>query len=382
MRVLLVIHRLFPSGGAERQLVHLALGLSRCGYAVTICCVDRNVSGTALFEEAGIEVVELCASSRVGRLLAIPRIARLAQRADVVHCTMWDASLWGRLAAIIAGRPVIVADHATDRAVQLSASGAPRADWIARHNRLLDRRTFATVACASTQLELLKREGVAESKLVHIPNGVPLEDIRRQAQATLSRSDLGIPKDAKLLMHVGVFRVEKNQAASLEIVRRLREHLGDVRLVFVGSGRRRGEIEQRAREMGADWALFLGLREDVPALLSLADLMILPSLSDAMPMTLLEAMALGVPVVASAVGDVPALLRHGGGICVAPGDVDAFVDACLELLTDEPRRMEAGARGRDAAGSFDSGVMIRRYAALFEAARTGASPHAVAARWD
>jgi glycosyltransferase involved in cell wall biosynthesis len=350
---------------------------------VTICCVDRNVLGAAPFDAAGIEVVELRASSRIGRLLAVPRIARLARRADVVHCTMWDASLWGRLAAILARRPVIVADHATDRAVQLSAGGAPRAHWIARHNRALDGRTFATVACASTQLELLKGEGVAESKLVHIPNGVPVEELRRQARGgSPTRSDLGLPDDATVLMHVGVFRIEKNQAASLELTRRLREQLGDVRLVFVGGGRRRDEIERRARAMGADWALFLGMRDDVPALLALADLMILPSLSDAMPMTVLEAMALGVPVVASAVGDVPALLSRGGGLCAPPGDLDAFADACLALLSDEGRRREVGARGRTVAGCFDSGVMVRRYMALFEAARAGMSPRAVAAQWD
>jgi glycosyltransferase involved in cell wall biosynthesis len=313
-------------------------------------------------------------------VFVLPRLARLAGRADVVHCTMWDASLWGRLAAIAARRPVIVADHATDRAVQLSSAGSPRGRWIALHNRLLDAATFATVACATTQLELLKAEGVAESKLVHIPNGVPVNELETRARGGPRRAELQIPEEAIVIIHVGVFRFEKNQAGSLDVVARLRDLFGDVRLIYVGDGARRHEVERRARDIGADWALFLGESEDVPALLALADLMILPSLSDAMPMTILEAMALGVPVVASAVGDIPIVLSHGGGICVPPGDKDAFVRACTELLNDERRRRELATRGRSIARRFDSEVMIERYAALFDAASRGRPPSSVAAR--
>jgi glycosyltransferase involved in cell wall biosynthesis len=355
------------------------MGLAGSGYQVTICCVDRSLSDLEPLREAGIEVVELGASSRLARVLAVPRLARLARRADVVHCTMWDASLWGRLAAIAARRPVIVTDHTTDRAVQQSAAGAPRGRWIALHNRVLDGGTFATVACATTQLELLKGEGVSESKLVHIPNGVPVDELERRARTGPTRAELGIPEQAIVLMHVGVFRFEKNQAGSLELASRIRERLPDVRLVYVGDGPEEERIKRRARDLGADWALFLGDRQDVPALLTLADLMILPSLSDAMPMTVLEAMALGVPVVASAVGDIPIVLGHGGGICVPLGDEDGFVHACLEVLNDESRRQEFATRGRSVARSFDSRLMVERYAALFDAASSGGPPRTVAA---
>jgi glycosyltransferase involved in cell wall biosynthesis len=322
----------------------------------------------------------LGAGGKLSRVLALPRLAGLARRAHVVHCTMWDASLWGRLAAMAARRPVIVADHATDRSVQVSARGVPRARWIGLHNRLLDWATFATVTCATTQFELLRGEGVAEKKLVHVPNGVPVDELERQAAAGPTRAQLGIPPEEKVLMHIGVFRSEKNQAGSLEMVARLRERLDDVRLVFVGDGAERSVVERRARESGADWALFLGARHDVPELLSLADLLILPSLSDAMPMTLLEAMAMGVPVVGFDVGDIGTVLRAGGGVRVPPGDNGAFMRACFELLTDEARRRELGARGRSVARAFDSEVMVERYVELFDAACRASFPHAARGR--
>lgn len=368
-RLLLVIHRL-DVGGAELQLVHLARGLAELGHAVTVCCIDDIEDNRELLERSGVEIVTLGARTRAARLAAVPRLARLARRADVVQCTMWDASLWGRLAAIVARRPVVVADHATDRSVQVAASGAARGSWIAIHNRLLDRFTTATVACAGTQRALLEAEGVAPSKIVHIPNGVPVDEIARAAAQPPSREALGIPADARVALHVGVFRPEKNQAGALESIAAVRERLDDVHLVFVGDGDTRAEIERRARERGWDWAHFLGFRDDVAALLGLADILILPSTSDAMPMTVLEAMAAGVPVVASDVGDIAATVGDGG-ICVPAGDAAAFAAACERLLGDPRLHAETAAAARERAAAFDAGAMVERYSDLLVAACDG-----------
>jgi glycosyltransferase involved in cell wall biosynthesis len=283
---------------------------------------------------------------------------------------MWDASLWGRLAAIVARRPVIVADHATDRAVQTSSSGAERHDWIARHNRALDRFTFATVACARTQIPLLEGEGVSAERIVYIPNGVPIGELRESAQPPPTRTDLGIPEDARVVIHVAGFRPEKNQAATFEALSRLRDELGDVHGIFVGVGRAlKDPLEKRAAEAGASWAHFLGKRSDVPALLALADLAVLPSSADTMPLSLLEAMALGVPIVATDVGDVRAMVEApGAGLIVPPGDLDAFTGACLRTLSDAELHAELSAAGRNASRAFDSETMVDAYQELLEAA--------------
>lgn len=354
-------------GGAELQLVHLARGLAALGHAVTVCCIDDIEDNRELLEGSGVEVVALGARTRVARLAAVPRLARLARRADAVQCTMWDASLWGRLAAILARRPVVVADHATDRSVQVATSGAARGSWVALHNRLLDRFTFATVACAGTQRSLLESEGVAPGKIVHIPNGVPVAEIARDAAHPPSGEALGIPRDASVALHVGVFRPEKNQAGALESIAAVRERLGDVHVLFVGDGDTRPAIEDRARERGWDWAHFVGFRDDVAGLLGLADILILPSTSDAMPMTVLEAMAAGVPVVASDVGDVAATVGDGG-ICVPAGDAAALGSACERLLGDPRLHATTAAAARERALAFDADAMVERYSELLVAA--------------
>jgi glycosyltransferase involved in cell wall biosynthesis len=373
LKLLFVVNQLAPIGGAEVQLIHLANGLAGRGHEVTVCSIDHAwlKPGTLAPE---VDSIELHASDRYRRVGALPRLARLARRADVVQCTMWDPSLWGRLAALAARRPMIVADHATDRAVQITASGAPRARWIAAHNRLLDPFTYATVACASSQLPVLLGEGVAAAKIVHIPNGIPLERTRAAAAAAPGRERLGLPPEGRVVIQVGLFRPEKNQLGALEAFRAVRERAPDAHLVFVGDGPMRAGVERRAAELGAgEWAHFLGHRSDVPALLSKAELMLLPSVSDAMPMTVIESMALGVPVVATDVGDVAATLGEGG-LCVPVGDPSALAEACLRLLGDDDLRRSMAAAAGEGAGGLDAGAMVRSYEALFRGAVAGVPP--------
>lgn len=379
LKLLLVINELTPDGGAEVQLRHLALGLAADGHEVTICCIDSSTLPPATLRDAGVRLVELGVQDRRGRPAAVPRLARLARGADVVHCTMWDASLWGRLAAVLARRPVVVADHATDRAVQVADDGSSRTTWIARHNRLLDRFTFATVAVADSQRQLLLSEGVSAAKIVHIPNGVPLAGLEQAATEGPTRSDLGLPATAPVALQVGVFRAEKNQIGALEAFARVREQVPEARLLFAGEGPTLPVVERRAAELGAgEWACFLGNREDVPALLALSDLLLLPSTSDAMPVTVLEGMALGVPLLATDVGDVRRVVGDAG-VCVPPGDPDALREAAVELLGDAALRGRLAAAARARAPGFDAATMVRRYEALFAAARNGGDPVAAVA---
>jgi glycosyltransferase involved in cell wall biosynthesis len=371
--VLFVINVMALLGGAEVQLGILAKGLVRLGYSVKIACISHGHGDLSSLQAEGIEVVELGYRKRSQRWRAIPRLTRLAREAEIVHCTMWDPSLWGRIAAILARRPVIIADHATDRSVQVNASGAPRARWIALHNRLLDPFTFATVACAATQREVLLGEGVSAEKIVHIPNGIPVEDVLARAGG-VSRADLGVPEGAPMAIQVGVFRFEKNQIGALEAFVRVRDRLPDAHLVFAGYGPTEEAVRGRAAELEAgEWAHFLGERGDVPALVSIADAMLLPSLGDTMPMTVLEAMALGKPVLATDVGDVRKTL-DGAGVCIPPQDPGALVAGIVEMLSDADERARLGAVGRERASSFDAAAMVRSYASLFEAALTGAEP--------
>jgi glycosyltransferase involved in cell wall biosynthesis len=382
LKVLLIVNQASHAGGAEVQLLHLARGLAANGHRVTLSCTLGSDLDPEELAGTGIELVELGIASRSRRPGAVPRLARMARRADLVHCTMWDSSLWGRLAAIVARRPVIVADHATDRSVQVAANGRARSEWIDRHNRLLDRFTYATVACASSQRPVLIGEGVSAEKLVHIPNGIPIEETVRKAASGPSRADLGLPEGKPLAIQVGTFRVEKNQIGAVEAFRALRERIPAVQLAFVGQGPTLESVRRRAEEIGAGDAIhFLGYRPDAASVNSLADVFVLPSISDAMPMTVLESMAVGVPVVASDVGDVSSLVGDTG-VCVPAGDTEALARECARVLEDDDLRARLGDAARRRAPAFDSAAMVRRYEALFSAAVAGEPPIAAVAAAD
>jgi glycosyltransferase involved in cell wall biosynthesis len=371
--ILLVTQTLGP-GGAERQVAHLATGLATLGYPVTLACLGDAPGDLTPIRAAGARIVELGGLSVKLRARALPRFVRLARGADVVICSSWDATFWGRVGAIAARRPVAVIEHAVYRNLQTSSSGRPRGRWIALHNRLLDPLTYATVACAEAQRAVLRSEGVAERKTVLIPNGVPVARLREASRAgSVTRAELGIPAGARVVAHVARLTALKNQDQTLATVRALRERLGEVHVLLIGPGEEQERLERATRD--EPWAHLLGARDDVPALLALADLAVLPSRAEAMPMVIAETIAVGVPIVGYDVGDVGAILRRtGAGVAVAAGDGEAFTAACAELLSS-PALEERLRRAAEAAASeFDALTMAARYGQLAEAAAAGRPP--------
>jgi glycosyltransferase involved in cell wall biosynthesis len=378
-RILVVTQALGPAG-AERQIAHLSAGLAALGQPVTMLVIgEAPAADRERMIEAGVRLVELGALSPRERARQMRRITRLARAADVVIASSWDATFWGRIAAILARRPVIVIEHAVYRQLQTNLSGKPRARWIAAHNRLLDPFTYATVACAGAQLPVLRSEGVAERKLVLIPNGVPVADLRRaasdEAGADGGRAGLGIGADAFVIVHVARLTALKNQYQTVATARELRAGGLDVHVVLLGDGEDRAGLE--AEVAGEPWAHLLGARDRVAPFLGLADLAVLPSRAEAMPMVVAEALAVGVPMVASDVGDVGEILtRTGAGIAVPAEDGAAFTDACRRMA-DPAVRAQFAARARAAGDTFDSSVMSRRYAALLAGAAAGRAPRDV-----
>jgi glycosyltransferase involved in cell wall biosynthesis len=355
--------------GAETQLAHLATGLREAGHGVTLLATGSVLIDTGQLEAAGVEVVSLEARSRLQKLALPFRIARMARRADLVLSAGWDATLWGRLGALIARRPMVVTEHTPGREYQVSSRGGSRSRAIAWHNRLLDRATYATVVVGNWQRPLLEAEGVRGDSIVHIPNAVPVEELRRQAAAGTGREELGLPEDALVLAEVARFAPQKGQAVLLGVADSLRERLGDVRVLFVGDGETEAEVKLEAERRGAEWARFLGRRHDVPALLRLADVAVLPSLGEGLPMSLIEAIAVGTPVIGTDVGDVRWLIEvTGAGLCVPPGDERALVEACSSLLADPAERDRLRAAAADGIAQFDAPLMVSRYERIFAAA--------------
>jgi len=220
----------------------------------------------------------------------------------------------------------------------------------------------------------LRRElRVAASRISVLPNGVRAE----RAQPAAVRGELGLDPNDRLLLSVGNLYPVKGHLHLVDALGVLGGRHGAVHLAIAGRGDLADSLQARAHELGLGARVhLLGLRSDIPALLAAADAFVLPSLSEGLPLALLEAMFAGRPIVASEVGEVGAALGDGdAGLLVPAGDSKALAAALGEVLGDPARARELGERAaRRAAAEYDVSQMVRRYAAVYDEVRRRPQP--------
>jgi len=346
LRVAFVIGTL-NRGGTERQILLLGSALAARGHQVTVICLVRGGHQGAAARAAGIRVAEIgfpgLYRSLVFRpwwlrhelLPAVQRLRGALREAspDVVHCFLYWGYLIGVPAARSVGAPVIVSSR---RSLTAAAS---RIRLLLPWERACDRLAHAVV-CNSTAVmeDAIARSGVPRRKAVVICNGVQLP--------TEVAPPGGAPQRIVIVANLYPY---KGHAVALAAFARVRAALPTVaaRLQLVGSGPSAQALRAQARELGIDGEVdFLGSVADVPALLAKCSFTVLPSLTEGMPNAVLESLAHGRPVIASAVGGVPEILGHGGGILVRPGDPEALTEAMFRLLAAPGLAVELGTEGR------------------------------------
>ena len=219
--------------------------------------------------------------------------------------------------------------------------------------------------------EYLKRETVerfqiAPERIRVIPNFVDLDKYRRDAYPC-HRSQFTATDDEKLLMHISNFRGVKRVNDAVRIFARVARRL-PARLLMVGDGPQRGPAQQVAEEEGvADRVIFLGKQQSVAELLSCADLFLLPSEQEAFGLVALEAMACGVPVVATRVGGIPEVVPDGTAGRLAPvGDVEGMAEGAIWLLEDVERWRAASAAAREAAARYSAEDVVADYESYYD----------------
>lgn len=343
LRVMFLVTSL-PVGGAETLLLNLVRRMDPDHFAPSICCL----------KELGPLGEELATETRVySRLIhgkydlgVVRRLARLLrrQRVDaVVTVGAGDKMFWGRIAARLAGVPVICS--------ALHSTGWP--DTIGRLNRLwfLTRWTDAFIGVAEPHARhLVEVEHFPAEKVRVIPNGVDVQRFRPSTVGARVRSTLGIDPQAPVVAIVAALRPEKNHQQFLRVAAEVRKRLPAARFLIVGDGPQRPMMEQLADELGLNESvLFLGTRDDIPDLLAASNVFVLTSKMEANPVSILEAMASGKPVVAPRVGSIGESVSDGvTGYLTTPGDDDEFVERVTELLSDHPLAERLGAAGREA----------------------------------
>jgi glycosyltransferase involved in cell wall biosynthesis len=181
------------------------------------------------------------------------------------------------------------------------------------------------------------------------------------------RAELGIPADAPMAVTVANFKAHKGHEFLLEAARRVRRQVPEVRFVLVGTGQLEESVRRRAADLDLDGTLvFAGFREDAPRVAAAGDVFVLPSLHEGLSIALVEAMALGLPSVVTAVGGQPEVIEDGvQGLLVPPRDAAALARGVAALLVDSPRRERMGQAARLRAAEFDIRKSVRRTEAVY-----------------
>lgn len=331
-----------PVGGAETLLVNLIRRLDRQRFLPEICCLKTlGPLGAEMAREVPVFAGLL---THKYDLRILPRLVRLlrARRIDaVVTVGAGDKMFWGRLAGWRARVPVILS--------ALHSTGWP--DSVGRLNRLLTPITDGFIGVADAHgKHLVDGEHFPINKVFVIPNGV---DSARFAagDGTFLRRTLGLDHQTPLVGIVAALRPEKNHRLFLEVAARVLARQPLARFVVVGEGPERSALEEYARRLNLAAAVFfLGSCHDVPDILSALDVFVLTSRMEANPVSIIEAMASGRPVVVPKLGSIPDVVEDGvSGWLVPPGDADAAAEKTLYLLEHPSERERMGRVGQEQA---------------------------------
>jgi glycosyltransferase involved in cell wall biosynthesis len=359
IRVLRVIARL-NMGGPAIHVASLAAGLESRGYHTTLVAgsLARGEDSMAfLADRLGVSVVSVPEIQREVSLLhdarSVARVAALIRetRPHILHTHTAKAGAIGRLAALTAGpaRPPVVV-HTFHGHVLKGYFDTPRTAFFRQIERALARTTDALVAVSPEVRDELVALGVApRQKFAVVRLGIPLAERVGEAGSDADYRRLyGIGKDAFVVGWVGRMTAVKDTGATLEIVRALRESGVDGVLCMVGDGPDRGRLEQLAHELGiARSCFFVGYQPDVAGYYGLFDAFLLPSVNEGTPVSAIEALAAGTPVVATRVGGVSDVVRDGfDGYLVSPGDVEGAAARLARLAADSRLRRSLGEAGR------------------------------------
>jgi glycosyltransferase involved in cell wall biosynthesis len=291
------------------------------------------------------------AISPLDDLRAFAGLVSLARsfRPDIVHTHLAKAGALGRVAARVAGTRVVV--HTYHGSVFRGYFGQRESAVYLQIERALARMTTRIIAITPRQKADLVSLGIApDRKIVEIPLGLDLDQFRQLPTRDDAIAALGLPLDGRYVAIVARLVPIKDVPTFLRALGRVTEALPDVRGLVIGDGPERRAIEGIARDLGLqERCRFLGWRADLPNVYAASEVVALSSLNEGSPVSVIEAMAAGRAIVASAVGGVPDVVGKETGMLVASGDDRGFADALLTLLADPERRAELGRNGREIA---------------------------------
>lgn len=386
IKIVHIITRLDKGGSAQNTLLTV-LGTDMKKYDVLLFKGPTSESRMSQDENASVMADLQKAQLKRIKLVTIPFLVRrinpaydawaficlflllIKEKPAIVHTHTSKAGLLGRLAAKLARIPIIV--HTPHGHVFFGYFGPWKTRMFILLEKYAARLTDRIVALTEGEKEDYQLYKIApEDKIVVIYSGIEFGKIKELSleEQQNFKKQLGIPDKSFVVGTAGRLEPVKGPEFLVEAAKDILSHYPQTYFVFAGDGPLRQRLERKAYELGINTnVLFLGWREDVTRVISVYDIFVLPSLNEGMGRVLVEAMALGKPIVASDVGGIPDLVTHGiNGFLVPPKNPERLAEYINILLHDKERRAMMGAEGKARAGKFGKDIMVESIAKLYD----------------
>lgn len=345
--------------GGERQVLALARGMAEYGHRTAVVCppgsaLERRArGGVCMFGVRMRGEWDVAAAWELRRI-----IARF--RPHVLHLHTAHAHTLGVLAASgFINRPKVI----VSRRVDFRVARNPLSRMKYRYG--IDR----IIAVSEGVERVLRKDGVDAGKVTVIRSGVDLRGGIRGGSREVLFGDLGIPWGARIVGNVAALAPHKDHSCLLRAARRVVDRIPIVRFLIVGEGELERDLKRLTERLGLEKeVIFTGFREDVVDILSMLDVFVLSSHLEGLGTSVLDAMAIGIPVVATRTGGIPEMVNDGvNGFLVPVGNPSKLADRICQVLLDDPLRERLGRNARCTAEHFDIRETIRRTEELYRA---------------
>jgi glycosyltransferase involved in cell wall biosynthesis len=322
--------------GGALQVVFLLRGLTGKVEAQVLACPEDSAVAQAAAGAARVVTMAMGGDADLGMVARLRALIR-RERPDVVHLhSRRGSDLWGGIAARLEGVPCVLSRRVDNP--------EPRA-WVALKYRLYDR----VIGISRGIVEVLRVEGVPERKLVCVHSAVDTERYRPDGRdrSWLSR-EFGVPPDAPAIAMIAQFIARKGHASAVAAMPAVLARHPHARLLLFGQGPLEGAVRAQVRALGLEASvIFAGFRNDLDRVLPNLDLVVHPAEMEGLGVSLLQAAACGLPIVAARAGGIPEVVRPGvNGELVAPGEIHAIASHLQSLIADAPLRQRYGEAGR------------------------------------
>jgi len=377
IKVLHIITRLDKGGSAENTFLTVK-GLDKKRYDVTLMSgpvQDPSQERRSQVEECGIQYIHNPVLVRninmVYDAIALFKICRFLtkEKFDVVHTHTSKAGLLGRFAAKFAGAPLVV--HTPHGHVFFGYFGPLKTKIFILLEKLANRMTDKIVALTHREkADYISYRTCPEEKITVIHSGIELNKLQEYtlAEKTKLKKEVGLPEDSFVVGTVGRLVPVKGPEFLIKASQTIIPAHPNTYFLFAGDGPLKKDLQKKAKEAGEEKNIvFLGWRDDIAHILSVFDVFCLPSLNEGMGRVLVEAMAHGIPIVASEVGGIPDLITPGkNGFLVPPKNPEELAKHIQILIEDENKRRKMGEAGKKMAPRFSHDTMVKNIAELYE----------------